>query len=216
MDKSVSIYMDGLERSGNVYLADVLSRSFSHPVISLRTHDLDTLVNYKEPNPFIVPVRDAFDSIASAKVYRNYTYSNKLFGDNNIHNGSYNNIILRHNNYFDFLIKNPKFFIAPFNCFIKNHDELVYKIIKFHENILVLKISENFTPKSILTNMESHLTTNSYSEHLFSPEIGNVPRERSKERDGVERVLLDKYSEEIKQIQDKVDVLYQRYYDIGE
>ena len=214
MDKGVPIYLDGLERSGNMYLANVVRKSFNHDIISLRTHDINTLINYKETSPFIVPVRDAFESIASAKVYRNHTYSNNLFGDNQIHNSNISTIISRYNDYFDYLIKSPQFFIAPFHIFIEDHDQVIDKIVKFHEDRLELKISKRYTIEEIFTDINGDNAVESYGENAFSPELGNFPREKAKERDQVESTLLKKYKDEIKRIQDKVDVLYQRYYDI--
>jgi hypothetical protein len=215
MDKNIPIYLDGLERSGNMYLANVVRKSFEHDVISLRTHDLSTLMNYKESNPFIVPVRDAFESIASAKVYRNHTYSNNLFGDSQIHNSSITTIISRYNDYFDYLIKSPQFFIAPFHIFIKDHDQVIDKIIKFHEDRLELKISKRYTIEEIFTDINGENAVESYGKHAYSLDLGNFPREKAKERDQVESTLLKKYKDDIKVIQDKVDILYQRYYDIG-
>lgn len=214
MDKNIPIYLDGLERSGNMYLANVVRKSFEHDVISLRTHDLSTLKNYKESNPFIVPVRDAFDSIASAKVYRNYTYNNKLFGDNQIHNSSIGKIMSRYDQYFDHLLESPQFFIAPFHVFIKDHDETIDKIVKFHKDRLDLSVSKRYSIEEIFSDITGDGSLQSYGKNAFTPELGNFPRERAKERDAVESLLLDKYHKEIKKIQDKVDVLYERYYDI--
>jgi len=214
MDKNVPIYLDGLERSGNVYLANVVRATFDHDVISLRTHRLETLVNYKKENPFIVPVRDAFDSIASSRVYRKHVYENNLFGDNSPINNSIDVIIWRYDKYFDFLIDSPKFFIAPFNSFIENHDELINKIIKFHENRLVLKVFKMVTTEDLFNDIHDPKLKSNYGEHSFSPELGNFPRERSKDRAAVELELMEKYSDDIKRIQGKVDTLHQRYHDI--
>lgn len=214
MDKSIPIYVDGLERSGNMYLANIVQKSFEHDVISLRTHDLSTLMNYKESNPFIVPVRDAFESIASAKVYRNHTYSNNLFGDSQIHNSRISTIISRYNDYFDYLTKSPQFFIAPFDIFIKDHDQVIDKIVKFYEDRLDLKISKRYTIEEIFTEINGENAVESFGKHAYSPELGNFPRERSKERDLIEGIILKEHQGDIKRIQGKINILYQRYEDI--
>jgi hypothetical protein len=72
MDRHNVIYLDGLERSGNVYLSYVLNESMDIELRTLRNHKIEVLKEYNRTNAFIVPVRDAFESIASAKVYRDY------------------------------------------------------------------------------------------------------------------------------------------------
>jgi hypothetical protein len=114
------IYLDGLCRSGNVFLSYAVSLITGKEVISERTHMLQTLKDYDKDYPFIVPVRDALPTLASAKIYRDKVVTSNL-------TESYENdttelcyILKMSAEYIQYLVENPKFFIAPFHEFIKN------------------------------------------------------------------------------------------------
>jgi hypothetical protein len=199
--------MDGLERSGNVYLSHVLSVSFGIEIKSVRTHRILTLMEHKGSDPFIVPLRDALDSITSAKLFADYTFSNNLFNNNN--ETKIEEIIKRYEKYIDYLIKNPKFFIAPFHEFTKDHNPVISKIIKFYPNCKFLENRQIKTKKEILLSIKEK--DFKYSYH---PELGNFPRSESQEKQQTRSLLVNKYSKEISNIQEKINILYQRYYEI--
>ena len=124
----MKLYLDGLERSGNVYLSYLLGFSLGLKIDSLRTHHLSTLIEYKGSEPFIVPVRDALPSLVSAKVYRDYVFNNKLYGDYTGSEAKIERILERYKEYTDYLLDNPQFFIAPFDAFTKDHEVFVDRV----------------------------------------------------------------------------------------
>jgi len=203
----MTIYIDGLERSGNVYLTNVLQYSFQHKIVTKRDHIVSTLKNYKGSDPFIVPVRDALDSIASAKVFRDYVFNNKLFNDTNPNENKIENIIKRYSEYMDYLVENPKFFIAPFNEFTNDHNMVVSKIISFFPEHEFLKNKKRVSTEYIFSKVRE----DEYSHH---PELGNFPRQESEQKNEIKCLLFSQYGKEIQEIQDKINILYQRYYDI--
>jgi hypothetical protein len=210
----LTIYLDGLERSGNVFLNNAIQRSINVETISLRTHLVSTLKDYKEDYPFIVPVRNAFDAIASAKVYRDYVHNNHMYGDNNPAQSQIWVIIEKHQEYIDYLIDSPKFFIAPFHCFIEDHNETVRKMVKFYDPYFKDKIIKNFTKEEILLTTTDPAQSHSFSQEAFHPALGNFPRNKDKNRIKVEEIILKDYSKKIHELQKRQEVLFQRYYDI--
>ncbi len=215
MDKRIPIYLDGLERSGNVFLSNAIQISINVDIVSLRSHELSTLKNYIGEYPFIVPVRDAFDSIASAKAYRDYVFNNNMYGDNNNGQGEIWVIIERYQQYIDYLIENPRFFIAPFHCFIEDHNETVRKMIKFYHPYFENKIIKVFTKEEMLLTTTDTKQKHNFSKDAFHPELGNFPRKKSNDRKKIEQILLTNYSKEIEGLQKKQEILYKRYYDIA-
>lgn len=199
------LYLDGLERSGNVYLSYALSYSFGVEVISSKTHMLETLKDYKGSDPFIVPVRDALDSISSAKVYRDYVYNNKGVNYVNKENTEFEVILKRYREYTDYLVENPQFFIAPFYAFTEDHNLVVNKIIKFYPNHKHLKNTSVLTKEKIFSNIQG------IRENAYHPQLGNLPREDNKEKYQMRSILLEKYNKEIANIQSNIDILYKRY-----
>ena len=162
----MAIYLDGLERSGNVYLSYAISSSVNAELKSLRTHDLKTLKEYDKPDPFIVPVRDAIDSISSSLVFRNYVFNNKVFGDVTGTEAKIEKIIERYQEYTKYLIDNPQFFIAPFNYFIKDHNPVIEKMKKFYPNQKDLKDIKHTSKSDVFLKIK--LKENDFS---FCPEI---------------------------------------------
>jgi hypothetical protein len=203
------IYLDGLERSGNVYLAYALGYCFGKEIRSTRSHSVETLKNHRISDPFIVPVRDAVDSIASAKVFRDYIFENQITEDAYKMNSELDKIISRYQEYIKYLVDNPQFFIAPFHEFIKDHNAVVDKIIKFYPDHEFLKNKKITTKEEIFLQIESKIFNNAYH-----PQLGNFPREDNEKKHQIKSLLLTKYNTEIESIQKKISILYQRYYDI--
>jgi hypothetical protein len=172
------------------------------------------LKEYNRTNAFIVPVRDAFESIASAKVYRDYVYANGLYGDNNIDHTALDIIVDRFREYIKYLLESPRFFIAPFHCFTKDHNETINKIVEFYKNELHLEVRAVYTKEEIFSKINLLDSIESYGENPFHSEIGSFPRTKSEDRERIEKILKSRYIEKIKEIQDDINILYQRYYDI--
>jgi ABC-type antimicrobial peptide transport system permease subunit len=167
------------------------------------------LLPYTYSEPFIVPVRDALDSIASAKVFRDYVFENKLFGDKSESEKNIDVIISRYKAYIEYLVEHPKFFIAPFHEFTKDHNLVVDKIIKFYPNVDLFKNKNVLTKEEIFLKIKE--TAHDYAYHT---ELGNFPREDNDKKYQIKDLLTDQYKQDIQDIQDKIDILYQRYYDI--
>ena len=211
MDRHKVVYLDGLERSGNVYLTAVIDKSMSCEVKALRTHEIDTLKRYSRINPFIVPLRDAIPSISSSKVYRDYVHENGLYNDIDSDNNNLDVIISRYKEYVEYLIESPKFFIAPFHRFTEDPNETCKKIVKFHEKNSKIYINKNFTKEEILQEI---LLDKNYSGSGLHTELGNFPRTQSVKKAEIEKILKNQYSKDIDYIQSNINILYQRYYDI--
>jgi hypothetical protein len=215
MDRHRVIYLDGLERSGNVYLSTVIDKSMDDVQIkTVRTHDINTLKQYNRVNPFIVPVRDAFPSIVSSKVYRDYVHTNSIYNDIDSDNNNLDVIIPRYKEYVEYLIESPKFFIAPFHRFTEDHNETCKKIVKFHEDTSKLVITKSLTKEQMLAEILSDQKQSDWGDVWFHKELGNFPRSQSESKAEVEGILADKYSKDIEEIQRGINILYQRYYDI--
>ncbi len=196
----MKIYLDGLERSGNVFLSYAISMTTGIEVVAVRTHMLETLKEYKEDYPFVVPVRDALPSIASAKVYRDKVLNDNLYGVSENITQDLEYIISTYKKYIDFLLDSPKFFIAPFHEFTKDHEAVISKLSKMYPYITHIK---NVKYKDI------EETSSKSNDKIFDPEIGNLPRSNPKKED-VEKILKSEYLKEIEDIQAKIDRLYER------
>ncbi len=207
------IYLDGLERSGNVYLTYALSSCFEINIESTRSHSIETLKNYKKFDAFIVPVRDAVDSIASAKVWVDYFSDNNMSNSNQQNTSNLETIIKRYKGYINYLVDNPQFFIAPFHKFIDDHNAVVDKIIKFYPDYEFLKNKKITTKEEIFLQIESKIKSNIY-KNAYHPQIGNFPREDNEKKHQIKSLLLTEYNKEIESIQEKIEILYQRYDDI--
>jgi hypothetical protein len=198
------IYMEGLERSGNVYLQVCLKNVLENPVISNRDHMITAIKNYDKPNAFIVPVRDALPSIVSSKIYRNYVFNNKLYGDTNAQSSSIENILGRYYEYNNFLLNNDIFFIAPFDKFTTDHNQFIDTLCNKYKYI---KIKKRFSQEEML---EQVLKENSTYKAVH-PHLGNFPRKHPPERLNIEKMILSKYHKEIDEIQEIINKLYARY-----
>jgi len=202
----MQIYLDGLERSGNVYLSYVIGLSTGIKLNSLRTHSVETLKKYKGSDPFIVPVRDALDSITSAIIFRKYVFDNKMFGDLTGSEAKIERIIKRYKEYTDYLVDNEQFFIAPFHEFTKDHNLIIEKITKFYPEWKDVNKIHKLSKEDIFLKIKEK-----QDEYYYHPELGNFPRQESKEKYQIKNLLLEKYSDDIDYIQSNVNILYKRY-----
>jgi hypothetical protein len=199
----MDIYLEGKQRSGNVFLSYAIAMTTGLDVISLRTHRLETLKNYNKPNPFVVPVRDALPSIASAKIFKDWVLESGSFTlREKTQDPGY--IIEQYNVYMQYLVDNPKFFIAPFHEFTKDHNKVISKLSKQYSFIQNVR---NVTYEEIAEASFKH------DSMVFNPETGNLPRPTPKKEE-VEKMLLSEYLEKIEGIQLNIDKLYERYYSL--
>lgn len=202
------IYTDGLERSGNVFLSHAISLITGKEVRSDRTHNLNTLQDYKEKYPFIVPVRDALASISSAKIYRDKSFLDhpermaRHQGSDKIDDCSLQPkyIIERFLAYTQYLIENPRFFVAPFDEFTEDATRVMHKMSNQYPRITV---SDNVTNEDIKKSASSN-------ENVFHTEAGNLPRPTPKKAE-MEEMLKSQFSIEIRAVQSNVDKLHKRY-----
>jgi hypothetical protein len=205
------IYTDGLERSGNVFLSYAISLITNSQVKSVRSHNIDTLENYNEDYPFVVPVRDALPSIASAKIYRDKSFldhpdkmvrhpGTDIPDDSSL---QIENIIKRFLDYTQYLVDNPKFFIAPFHEFTKDATSVMKKLAVQYPTMVVLDTITNKDVEDMLSD----------GVNMFDSEIGNLPRPTPKKAE-MEEMLKYNFSTEIQAVQSNIDKLYKRYYDL--
>jgi hypothetical protein len=219
----MAIYLDGLERSGNVYLSHAVSLITGIEVISSRRHTIEVLKNYDKEFPFIVPVRDAIDSISSAKIYRDHyslEYSEMLANLKHVDlkkihemtlelkhikmTSELKNIIERYKEYIQYLVDNPKFFIAPFYEFTEDVNKVIKKLSKQYPDI---KIYKNVTFEEV----KDYVSRN---KNVYHPEYGNLPRETPKQSE-IQELLKSEFLEEIQSIQANIEKLYKRYHELS-
>lgn len=204
----MEVYLDGLERSGNVFLSYVLSISFAVNTVSKRTHEVDVLEQYKKDKPFFVPVRDALPSLVSAVIYRKYAHDNNLFKTFNKYPTQPNSIIYRFNKYLDYLLEHSDFFICPFEEFTNNKDRFIKTVMKSFPE---LKLVRDIPIEEIMIKARKNQNKNEYGN---VPELSNLPREHVPEKQDVENMLIEKHGKQIEQLQEKINMLYKRYYDL--
>ena len=173
----MEIYLEGKQRSGNVFLSYAITMTTGLDVISPRTHRLETLKNYNKPNPFVVPVRDALPSIASAKIFKDWVLENGSFTlREKTQDPGY--IIEQYKIFMQYLVDNPKFFIAPFHEFTKDHNKVISKLSKQYPFIQNVR---NVTYEEIAEEAYKH------DPMFFNPETGNFPRPTPKKEE-VEKI----------------------------
>jgi hypothetical protein len=202
------IYTDGLERSGNVFISHAISLITGKEVKSVRSHNINTLQDYKEKYPFVVPVRDALPSIASAKIYRDKSFLDhpermaRHAGTDapDEYSLQIENIIQRFLDYTQYLVDNPRFFVAPFDEFTKDATSVMYKLSKRYPRITILN---NVTNQDIEDSC-------SLGENMFHTEAGNLPRPTPKKAE-MEEMLKSQFFIEIQAVQTNVDKLHKRY-----
>lgn len=199
---NMKIYVDGLERSGNTFLAGAIGYTLGVEVVPLWSHQIKTLEDRNKEYPFIVPVRDALPSLVSGKIYKDYAIANGL----NKHNtGIYADIDLvlqRYKDYTQYVLNDEDLFVAPFHEFTKNHNAVINVIAKTHS----LDINKRFYDKEIIDLIGE-------KPELANPHLSNFPRESAPEKKAVEEMFLSTYKEDIDAIQANIDKLYERYYE---
>ncbi len=199
----MKIYLDPLERSGSTFFAFAISMSTGIDVVRKTNHMLSTLEEYDEEYPFIVALRDALPSIASSKIYRDYMYNNKLHGSHDMESTLLETIVGRYKEYTQYLLDNPKFFIAPFQEFTKDHNKVISVIAYTYPSIENVK---QVTYKEISERAAFLIDT------IYEPEIGNLPRKTNAVKNEIEDILLKNYSEDVYILRSNINKLYNRYY----
>jgi hypothetical protein len=196
----MKIYLDGLERSGNVFLSYAISLITGKEVVAVRDHMVKVLKDYDKEYPFVVPVRDALPCIASAKIYRDKVVTNKFHESGENDTKEFPHIIKVHAEYIQYLVDNPKFFIAPFHEFTKDPMKFMCKLSNKYPDI---KVTNSITCEKIKEIV-------SQNEDAYDTESGNLPRTTPKKQE-IEEILKSQFLEEIQAIQLNIDTLYERY-----
>jgi len=196
----MKIYIDGLERSGNTFLAGSIGYTLGIQAVPLWSHKVETLENRDIEYPFVVPLRDVLPSITSAKLYRDYVTANNI--QTNKRTGEPEELIERYSSYIKYLKSDTDLFIAPFSEFTKDHNAVVNVIAKENN----LPINQIYTSEEIIKKIGEN-------PKLDNPYTGNFPREHAKEYKDVENLFLSKYKSDIDYMQKNINILYQRYYE---
>lgn len=199
----MKIYLDGLERSGNVFLSYAISLITGKEVVAVRDHMIKVLKDYDKEDPFVVPVRDALPCIASAKVYRDKVVTGKFYTLYENESKQLPYIIKIHAEYIQYLVDNPKFFIAPFDEFTKDPMKVMSKLSNKYPDV---KVSKNVTCEEIKKAV-------SRNEGAYDLESGNLPRPTPKKEE-IQEILKSQFLQEIQGIQANIDKLYERYQSI--
>jgi hypothetical protein len=202
----MKIYLDGLARSGNVFLSFAVNSFFGDEVVSERTHGLSSLKKYKPGDCFIVPVRDALPALASNVVYIDYVISKEIFGASEKSKNYLDKLVSDNLEYLEYLVDNQDFFIAPFEEIINDHISVC--------KVIAAEYPELNPTGRLQSSQELIKIAEETNEHLYNPYIGNVPRNSNLDTDSVKEMLLATYAEEINQMQNSVNILYERYYTI--
>jgi hypothetical protein len=190
-----------LERSGNTFLSGAIGYTLGIHVHPLWSHRITTLENRDKDYPFIVPLRDILPSIVSAKLYRDYCWENNL--QTNERTGDPDELVQRYSAYIDYLVKDADLFIAPFKEFTKDHNAVIDVISKKY----------GYTPVARYT-MEEIIQKIGQTPKLDNSYTSNFPREYAKEHSDIVDLFLSEYKTDIDNMQESVDILYTRYYDM--
>jgi hypothetical protein len=201
----MKIYVDGLERSGNTFLAGAIGCAFCVDAIPLWDHSLDAIKNRDLESAFIVPVRDALPSLVSGMMYKKYATEKGIIKNPN--KGIYEPIelvIQRYNDYTDYVLEQEDIFIAPFHEFTKDHHAVTDVIARIYG----FTVCQRLTAQEIMDAMgQPDEVNNSY--------MGNFPRASAPEKEEAHNFLLSNFKNEIDAIQLKIEKLYERYYAIA-
>jgi hypothetical protein len=198
----MKIYVDGLERSGNTFLAGAIGYTLGIEAVPLWSHKIETLESRDKDEPFIIPLRDALPSLVSGKIYKDYAIANGL---NKHNNGLYADtevILQRYKDYTQYLLDNEDLFIAPFHEFTKDHNAVIAVIAKTYKITSITEMSSDEIIELI-----------GEKEELSNPYLSNFPRESVPEKQAAEKMFLSEYKEDIDAIQSNIDKLYERYYE---
>jgi hypothetical protein len=196
----MTIHVDALERSGNVFLSSAITHTLGINTYTHFDHQIETLKSKKEDVLFVVPVRDVLPSIVSAKVYRDYQWENGL--NKNSLSGNPDELIKRYTEYTDYLINNDNFFIAPFHEFTKDHNKVIDVIVK---NFSEYSVKERLSAKRIIKLAELF-----YGER--NQYLSNFPHNYAKEHKKIKTIFFSDYKKELDYIQENINQLYKRYY----
>ena len=204
----MTIHIDGLERSGNTFLAAAISLITGVDAVAEKYHLVSALEERDRSLPYVIPVRDVLPSIVSAKLYRDYQWENniprqdKLLGRKHERTGDPQELIERYDEYIDYLIKHDELFIAPFHEFTKDPNKVVKVIVKKFSDY---SIQQTMTVEEILKVCEHYYPSkNKY--------LSNFPRDHAKEHGEVKEMFLSNYAKELEEIQSNINELYNRYY----
>lgn len=202
----MDIYFGGLERSGNVFFEYCLTYSLQAKIISTRSHSVRSLQEHRGIDPFIVPVRDILPSITSAHIYWKGLYDAKVegFDDPEIYNPD--KLIKKHAEYIEYLVNSPRFFIAPFHEFTKDHNKVIETFRSLYPDIPRLY---TLTTDEVIERAKSKGTW----EH--TPKNGNFPRQESPRKNEIKELFVTKHGSKLKAIQNNINILYDRYYLYG-
>jgi hypothetical protein len=196
----MKIYVDGLERSGNTFLAGAIGYTLGIEAVPLWSHRVETLKNRDKAHPFIVPLRDILPSIVSAKLYRDYCWANNI--QTNERTGDPKELINRYSDYVNYLLVDEGLFIAPFSDFTNDHNSVIGAIA----NEYGLETVQEYTSEEIIKKIGEN-------PKLDNPYTGNFPREYAEERSEIISLFISEYKRDIDIMQESVDKLYLRYYD---
>lgn len=196
----MKIYVDGLERSGNTFLAGAIGYTLGIEAVPLWSHRVETLKNRDKDHPFIVPLRDILPSIVSAKLYRDYCWANNI--QTNERTGDPEELINRYSDYVNYLLIDEGLFIAPFSEFTNDHNSVIGVIA----NEYGFETVQEYTSEEIIKKIGEN-------PKLDNPYTGNFPREYAEERSEIISLFISEYKRDIDIMQESVDKLYLRYYD---
>jgi archaellum component FlaC len=204
----MTIHIDGLERSGNTFLAAAVSLILEIDAVAEKYHLVSALEERDKSLAYVIPVRDVLPSIVSAKLYRDYQWDNnlprqdRLLGRKHERTGDPKELIERYSEYINYLIDHNELFIAPFHEFTKDPNRVVKTITKrFPE----YSVKQNMTVEQILKVCEKYYPSkNQY--------LSNFPRDHAKEHGEVKEMFLSNYAKELEEIQNNINELYNRYY----
>jgi hypothetical protein len=202
----MDIYLDGLGRSGNIFLTFAINLFFENNIISERTHNISSLKKYKNGSCFIVPVRDALPYFVSNVIYIDYVISKKMFKTSKKSINDLDELIFNHINYFQYLVSNEHFFIAPFHEFTKDHISVCNVISTEYPQLD--KKTEKGTKEQIFKKAESQ------NKYFYHPHLGNAPREEVSYKKETQDMIQNKYKKELDIMQENINKLYDRYYKI--
>ena len=202
------IKIGGFQRSGNTYLAEQVSRRYGVDLTSEQkyNHDIENHSKYISTNqkfPFVVPVRDAKESIASY-----YVHEKKLNGTEKLEE----NIEGRLKNLADlwhFVLGYSIFFVAPFSEFTSNTENFFKKLESTH-SVLVPFIDPNADLSSTYRDLELR-ELSSIPQEIYL-EVGHLPRNRTPEYgEALEYMDSKKFEEKFVLLDDMQKKLNDRY-----
>lgn len=198
----MKIYVDGFERSGNTFLSSAIGFTLGVETIPMFSHRISTLQDRDRAYPFIVPLRDILPTITSSKLYRDYCWDKGI--QSNERTGDPDELIQRFSDYVDYLATDKDLFIAPFDEFTKDHTKVIQVIAKTFPGLNV---------NNILTADEV-IKRSDHPELFATPYLNNFPRQAVPEREETLSLFTSRYTEQIKEIQNKINALYLRYYEM--